>query len=183
MAELIDKLITFAYLKKEVDVPPSINPDEFDHKIYRAQERLRMLMGDEFYQDFLTVYKSTRVAFSGNTIYAALYDPYIKQFIAWQAFVYWTVEANLKPTNGGYRVVSEENSVAASDEQMTVLIKDRKQQAEYYTKLLVDYMKNHYTDLPLYDNSCRSDLTGNSFHISAVKKNHDHNCKCNRCRC
>ena|SRR5688500_16641623 len=177
MAELVDKLINFAYLKKEVDVPQNIDSQEFDHKIYRAQERLRMLMGDEFYQDFLSHYKANTF----SSAYESLYKPYVKQFVAWQAFTYWTVEANFKPTRSGYRVHSEENSTPVTTEDMTILIKDRKQQTEYYAKLLVDYMKNHAADLPLYDNGCRN-LTGNSFHISAVKNKHEHNCRCHGCR-
>lgn len=178
MAELIDKLITFAYLKKEVDVPQNIADNEFDHKIYRAQERLRMLMGDEFYLDFLAKYKANTF----SAVYTALYSPYIKQFIAWQAYVYWTVEVQYKPTRSGYRIHSEDNSVAANEDQMSILIKDRKQQAEYYTKLLVGFMENHAADYPLYGNACKS-LTGNSFHISAVRRStHDEDCTCRNCR-
>lgn len=179
MAQLTDKLITFAYMRGEVDVPQSIDAEEFDHKIYRAQEKLRMIMGDEFYQDFLTNYKANTL----SAAYTTLYNPYIKQFVAWNALVFWTMEANLKPTRAGYRVHTEENSVAATDEQMSVLLKDRKQQAEYYTKLLAGFLDNHYADYPLYNQKCNNNLIGNSFHISAVRNKHSHNCNCNKCRC
>jgi hypothetical protein len=182
MAQLNDKFITFAYMRGEVDIPQNIPSAEFDHKISRAQERLRMLMGDEFYQAFLTAYKASTKQNPLTGAYAGLYDPYIKQFVAWQAYAYWTVEANYKPTIAGYRVHTEENSVAATMEEMAILIKDRKQQAEYYTKLLVDYMDNHAADLPLYQNNCRN-LTGNTFHLTAVKKTHGDDCHCRRCRC
>jgi hypothetical protein len=178
MAQLTDKLITFAYMRGEVDVPQSINDEEFDHKIYRAQEKLRMIMGDEFYQDFLTNYKANSL----SAVYTALYNPYIKQFIAWNAFVFWTLEANLKPTRAGYRVHTEENSVAATDGQMSVILKDRKQQAEYYTKLLAGFLDNHAADYPLYNQKCNNNLVGNSFHISAVRNKHSHHCNCDKCR-
>lgn len=179
MAELIDKLITFAYLRQEIDIPQNIHDQEFDHKIYRAQERLRMLMGDEFYQDFLTKYKAGTLSAS----YQSLYNPFIKQFIAWQTCQYWTLEANFKPTRSGFRVHTEENSVIATDIQMSMILKDRKQQAEYYTNLLVDFLNNHASDYPLYKNKCGHNLAGNSFHISAVKNRmHDHHCTCSRCR-
>lgn len=178
MAQLIDKLITFAYLKQEVDIPQSVPDQELDHKVYRAQERLRMLMGDEFYQDFLTKYKANQL----SVVYSALYNPYVKQFIAWQACVYWTVEANFKPTRSGFRVPSEENSTAVTDVQLSIIIKDRKQQAEYYVKQLVDFMENHSSEYPLYENKCGSKVTGNTFHISAVKnRSHYHGCTCGRC--
>lgn len=179
MAQLTDKLITFAYLKQEVDIPQNIPDAELDHKVYRAQERLRMLMGDEFYQDFLIKYKANQF----SAVYTSLYNPFVKQFVAWQACVYWTLEANFKPTRSGFRVHSEENSVVVTDDQLTVILKDRKQQAEYYVKLMVDFMNNHAADYPLYNNKCGNNLTGNTFHISAVKnRRHDHDCCCGRCR-
>lgn len=179
MAQLADKLITFAYLKQEIDVPQNVESQEFDHKIYRAQERLRFLMGDEFYQDFLTNYKNNTLSSAYNT----LYNPYIKQFIAWQANVYWTMEANFKPTRSGFRVHSEENSVAVTDEQLSMILKDRKQQAEYYVKALVGFLENNSENYPLYDSNCGRKSIGNSFHISAVKnKSHGHDCGCGRCR-
>lgn len=178
MAQLVDKLITFAYLKQEVDIPQNIPDAELDHKVYRAQERLRMLMADEFYQDFLTKYKANTF----SVAYTALYNPFVKQFVAWQACVYWTLEANFKPTRSGFRVHTEADSVITTDDQLSIILKDRKQQAEYYVKLLVDFLSNHSDDYPLYGNKCGNTLTGNSFHISAVKNiGHDHGCTCGRC--
>ena len=177
MAQLTDKLITFAYMKQEVDIPQSVDDAELDHKIYTAQETLRMLMGDAFYQDYKNWYKNNGT----NAAYTTLYN-YIKQYVAWQANEYWTIRANFKPTRSGFRVHTEENSVVATDIQMATIIKDAKQKAQYYKVLLVDYMNDHTTDYPLYTNNCGKSFTGNTFHISAVKKNHHHNCKCNRCR-
>jgi hypothetical protein len=177
MAELTDKLITFAYLKKEVDIPQNIPDLELDHKVYTAQELLRMLMGDEFYQDFLTKYKANTF----STSYLALYE-YVKQFIAWQAHEFWIVKANFKLTRSGVRVHSEENSVAATDLQMASLIKDAKQKSQYYKMLLVDFLNAHSTDYELYTKNCGHDLNGNTFRISAIKNKHREDCNCRRCR-
>lgn len=173
-----DKLIDYAYLKEEVDIPQNIEDSVLEHKIYRAQEMLRMLIGDEFYQDYKTNYKA-------NTLSAAylLFQPYVKQFIAGQAYEYYTIKANFNPTRSGFRVHTEENSVVATDVQMATLIKDAKQQAQFYKTLLVDFLEGNKDNYPLYSNYCGNNLTGNSFHISAVSKKHHHKCKCNRCRC
>lgn len=164
MAKL-DKLITYAFLRDQVDISQNIPDDELEHPIFRGQEMVRMLMGDEFYQDFLTHYKANTL----STVYLTLY-PYIKQFVAWQAYQFWSVKANFKATRSGWRVHSEANSVATSDAQLAIIIKDAKLQAEYYKTLMVDFLKGHASDYRLYQNSCGGDLTGNSFHISAVKK-------------
>lgn len=174
-----DKLITYAYLKEQVDIPQSIPDEELEHKVYRAQEMLRMLMGDSFYQDFLTNYNNNTL----SSAYNSLYSPYIKQFIAWQANEYWTVKANFKSTRAGFRVHTEENSVVATDIQMATLIKDAKQQAQYYKTLMIDFLNDNYSNYPLYSTYCHSNLSGNSFHISAVKNKHKESCKCKSCRC
>lgn len=177
MAKL-DKLITYAYLKEETDLPQNLTDQELEHSIYRGQEMLRMLMCDEFYQAFLSAYLSAPL----TGVYASLY-PYIKQFIAWQAKEYWTVNCNFKPTRSGIRVHTEANSVVATDIQMAMLIKDAKQRSQYYKKLLVDFIEGNRTNYPLYCGDCHGSLAGNSFHISAVKNKHKDGCNCNHCRC
>ena len=179
MAELTDKLINFAYLKREVDIPQNIPDDELDGKIYTAQEMLRMLMGDDFYRDFLAKYKANTM----SSAYNSLYSPYIKQFVAWQAHEYWVVKANFKPTRSGFRVHTEENSVVATDLQMAAIIKDAKQKSQYYKTLMVDFLNGHSSDYPLYSGNCQQSSTGNTFRISAVKNKHREDCNCRRCRC
>jgi len=164
MAKL-DKLITYAYLKDEVDVPTNIDDQEFDKPITRAQETLRMLIGDEFYQDFQTKYQSNTL----SSVYQLLF-PYIKQFLAWEAYEKWTIKANFKPTRSGFRVHSEDNSQIASDAAMASIIRDAKGQSQYYKSILLDYLSNHSSDYPLYTTSCNNSNAGNSFRISAVRR-------------
>jgi len=163
MAKL-DKFIDYAYLREEVDLPQNIIDSELEHPIYRSQEMLRMLMGDEFYRDVMTNFYANTM----SVAYSAVF-PYIKQFVAWQAYQFYTVKANFKPTRAGFVVHTNPNSQPASDIQMSIIIKDAKLQAEYYKKLLTDFLNGHSSDYPLYNNNCNSNLSGNSFHISAVK--------------
>ncbi len=178
MAKL-DKLITYAYLKEECDLPQNIDDIDLEHKIYRAQEMLRMILGDAFYQAFLSEYKSTLSA-----AYQALYSPYVKQFVAWQSHQFYVVKANFKSTRSGYRVHTEENSVVATDAQMAPIHKDANQQAQYYKELLIGFLDSHASDYPLYTTRCGTkNVSGNGFHISAVKnKNCDkHRRSCKTC--
>lgn len=176
MAKL-DKLITYAYLREEVDMPNNIPEIELEHKIYSAQETLRMLMGDEFYQDFLVNYRNSTF----SSAYNSLYDPYIKQYVAWQAHEYWVQKANFKITPAGFRVYNEDHSVPATDVQMAYIINAAKQKAQYYKQLVVGFLNGNSSNYPLYTTGCRVSNVGNSFHISAVRNNHGHGCKCNSC--
>jgi hypothetical protein len=166
MAKL-DKLITYAYLKEEVDLPQNLDDSELEHPIYRAQETLRMLMTDEFYQDFLTNYKNGTL----SVVYDATF-PYLKQFIAWQAYEFWVPRANFKVTRAGFRVHKEDHSEPAPEANMAFIIKDAKAQSQYYKNLLIGFLDNHYQDYPLYATDCRPKNSGNSFKISAVKNKH-----------
>lgn len=168
MAKL-DKLITYAYLKEECDLPQNLPDAELEHKIYRAQEMLRMLMTECFYTEFLAAYKAGPL----SPAYQALYDPYIKQFVAWQAHEFWVIKANFKPTRSGIRVHTEDNSQAASDTQMATLYKDAGHQSQYYKNLFLGFLKDHAADYPSCATSCEGKPNaGNSFHISAVKNKH-----------
>lgn len=166
MAKL-DKFITYAYLREEVDIPQNIPDEELEHPIKKGQETARMLMGDEFYQDFLSNYRANTLSSVYNTLF-----PYMKQYIAWQAYYEWVIKANFKPTRAGFRVHSEENSTPASDTQMGILINKAKYDSERYKKTFVEFMSSHRTDYPLYHTCCSSGLTGNAFHISVVKNKH-----------
>lgn len=159
-----DKLITYAYLREECDLPQNLDDSELEKHIYAAQEMLRADIGDGFYQDFLSNYLADTL----STVYNSVYSPYIKQFVAWKAAEYWTVKANFKVTRAGFRVHSEENSVVATDTQMAEIIKDAKYKASFYKNLLIDYLDNHSESYPLY-NRCGSKKS-NGFGITVVKK-------------
>lgn len=166
MAKL-DKLVTYAYVKDELDIPTNVPDQEFDKPITRAQEVLRMLIGDEFYQDFQTNYQANTLSASYTTLF-----PYIKQFLAWEAGEKWTLRANYKATRSGFRVHTEENSQVASDQAMAAIFRDAKAQSQFYKNILIGYLDNHSTEYELYNQGCHNKNVGNSFKISAVKNKH-----------
>lgn len=166
MAKLI-KLINYAYVKDQCDLPENLEDKEFNRYVYRAQEVLRMVMGDDFYQDYKTNFEAGTL----SAVYTSLQD-YIDQYLAWQVHEYWVPFANLKKTRAGFRVHTEANSQAATDVQMAGVIKDAKYQSQYYKELLIGFLKNHSEDYPLYENCCGKNVKGNAFHVSAVKNKH-----------
>jgi hypothetical protein len=180
MAKL-DKLVTYAYVKDEVDLPTNIPDQEFDKPITRAQEVLRMLIGEDFYQDFQTNFQANTLSSAYTTLF-----PYIKQFLAWDANEKWTLKANFKPTRSGFRVHSEDNSTVASDAAMAAIYRDAKAQSQFYKNILIAFLDSHSGDYPLYGQGCHNPNTGNSFKISAVKNvnrqpdlyGRNHGCKC-----
>lgn len=175
----VDKLITYAFMKEVCDIPVQIDEQELEHPIYQAQETLRMLMGDEFYQNYLTNYKANSL----SSAYTAL-QTYLNKYIAWQAYEFWIVKANLKPTRAGFVQMQGENFTPASDVQMANLIKIAKQQSQMYKVQMVDYLNGHSSDFTLYSVNCHGNLTGNTFRITVARSKNKHgiDCNCRRCR-
>ncbi len=165
------KFITYAYLRSECDISSNIEDDVLDNKIKMAQNMLRMILGTEFYQEIETQNPVSK----DNTLTPdnlALYDPYLKQFIAWQAYQYWLIKANFAETKSGIRIHTEENSEIASDTQMGSLIALAKGNAELYKGYMMTFLKQAQAadnaKYPLYG-SCNKHY-GANFHITALKK-------------
>lgn len=157
------KLITYAYLYEECDMPKSLPTDEVDAFIYRAQENLRATIGDAFYQDFKSNFEAQTLSDAYNSLL-----PYVKQFLAWQTNELWTIRANFKTTRSGFRVHTEDNSVIASEKEMAPIIKDAHYRSDYYRNLLVDFLELYSTNYPLFD-KCHTKNHG-GFKMTVVKK-------------
>lgn len=176
----MSKLINYQYLRNEVDISQNIPDKELDSPIKRSQEMLAMVIGDDLFNELDSQNTSPATSFSvGNTTLL----PYVKKFLAWQAYQFWLPKANLKDTKSGLRVMHEDNSTAASDKQMAELIRDAKMWAQTQKEKLVQFLEDNYTSYPLYDYNCSTNKrTGTGFHITSVGGKHKHGCGCNDCR-
>jgi hypothetical protein len=169
------KLINYQYLRNEVDISQNIPDKELDNAIKRSQEMLEMVIGTSLYDEL----QSQAPTFSEANV--TLMD-YVKKFLAWQAYQFWLVKANIKDTRAGLRVLTEDNSQPASDKQVAELIRDAKMWAQTQKEKLVSFIEENHESYPLYDYRCKTNKrTGTGFHITAVGK-HTHGCKCNSCR-
>lgn len=171
------KLISYQYLRSETDISQNIPDKELDFPIKRAQEMLSMVLGVDLYAEIDSQYPN-----SLSTANHSLYNPYIKQFLAWQAYQFWIVKANFKTTPSGIRVHSEENSTPATDLQMASLIRDAKEMAQTYKEKMLYYIKLNIDNYPLYGNNCNSNNnSGTGFHITAIGGKHSKYCGCSSC--
>lgn len=176
---MITKLVTYAYVRSECDISQNVPDEELDSKIRWSQDMLRMLLGKSFYDEIVSQFASNALS-SDNT---AVYDPFIKQFLAWQTNEYWTIRANFKDTRAGFRVHIEENSNPTSDTQLAMLIKEAKGKSSTYKNELLGFLNEAQTrdssKYPLYRPGCHFN-SGNGFHISSVTKRDRNNCSINR---
>ena len=173
------KLINYQYLRNECDVSQNVPDKELDNPIKRAQEMLEMIIGDEFYAEIEMQFNTTPQSFSETNTTLL---PYVKKFLAWQAYQFWIPKANFKDTRAGFRILREDNSDAASEKDMATLIRDVKMWAQTQKEKMTSFLDEHHEDYPLWGYKCGPNKrTGTGFHITSVGR-HDHGCKCNSCR-
>jgi hypothetical protein len=171
----VAKLINYQYVKNETDISPNVQDEELDSPIKRSEEMLAMIIGDGLYGEL----SSQNPNFAGANI--ALM-PYVKKFLAWQAYQFWLPKANFKTHNSGLRVHREDNSEPATDAQMATLIRDAKVWVQTHKERLVAHLDLNHDSFPLYDFHCNTNKrTGTGFHITAVG-GHGSHCGCHSCR-
>lgn len=170
------KLINYQYLKLETDISQNVPDSELDTPIRRSEEMLAMVIGQDLYDEIA----GQNPNYTGANV--ALM-PYVKKFLAWQAYQFWLPKANLKTHQSGIRVHKEDNSDPASDNQMATLIKDAKMWCQTQKEKMVQYLEDNYTAFPLYDYNCGTNKrTGTGFHITAIGTKHGRECGCYSCR-
>lgn len=168
------KLINYQYLKTETDISQNVPETELDNPIKRSEEMLEMVIGNALYLELT----GQNPNFTGANITLM---PYVKKFLAWQAYQFWLPKANFKTHNSGLRVHREDNSDPATDSQMATLIRDAKMWGQTQKEKLVQYLEDNHDSYPLYAYDCGPNKkTGTGFHITAV--GHGKNCTCNSCR-
>jgi len=175
----MSKLINYQYVRNETDISQNVGDAELDVPIKRSQEMLEMIIGDELVAELVSQDITTPKSFTAaNT---ALMN-YVKPFLAYQAYQFWLPKANFKTHDSGIRVHEEDNSRAATTEEMATLIRDAKMWVQTKKERLVQFLEDNCSTYDLYDCGCGSNKrTGTGFHITAVGGKHKHGCKCDLC--
>lgn len=167
----MSKLITYAYFKGETDISQVVDNEKLDNPIKHAGDRLKELITSSFYDELVAQYSTNPQSFSTDNL--AFYDPYVKQYLAWQAYEFYIVKANSYETRTGLRIFKEENSDAISDKTHGELIALAKRQTQFYKDRMINFLRScqraDKTKYPLYTITDKY-TTGNGFGISAVTK-------------
>lgn len=167
----MSKLITYAYMKEETDISSVVENSKLDNPIKNAGDRLKALIGKLFYDELVSqVITTPKTLTTANNTF---FDPYVKQYLAWQAYEFYIVKANSFETRIGVRIFKEDNSDAASDKMMGEQIAMAKRQSQFYKDVMINFLRtsqrNSSTAYPLYTmtGTC---TTGSAFGISAISK-------------
>lgn len=168
----MSKLVTAAFVKSETDLDDSVASRALDNPIKWAMDRLRFLLGRAFYDQIVTQGTSTPTSFSAAN--SSLFDPYVKQFLAWQAYEFYLVGITATIKRGGLRVVKDEVDDPAPDSTVNLLIKTAKEQTNFYKGELVNYLikeqENDSTAFPLYEQDCDNVQFKGSSGLTGISK-------------
>jgi len=163
-------LLTLSYLNTACFLSLNEDDKKYNMCLEDAEEDLKDILGVEFYDQIITQYPG----FSGASDNAALYDPYIKKFLAWQTYYHYLKFANVNATPTGIRTFDDENSSIATDIQMYSLEKNVKAKADRFKFRLINYLKeqqaNDSTKFPLWEDECKEQM---SFAITSIDKTSD----------
>lgn len=167
----MSKLITYAYLKQETDISDIVDNKKLDNPIKNACDRLKFLLGVQFYNELVTQNSTLPNSFTSANL--AFFDPYVKQYLAWQAYQFYIVKANTFEARTGVRIFQEENSIPATDKTMGEQIALAKQQLQIYKDGMLNFLASakrvSSSAYPLYNVACGTSRS-NSFGITAVSK-------------
>lgn len=170
-------LIPISYLNEACFL--SLNEDDKKYQMCLkvAQDNLKNIIGGEFYEQIETQYQADTLSADND----ALYDPYIKDYLAWQTAVNYQPFVNFNNTPTGNREFIDENSTVLSDVKQFGVEKAYKKHRDFYKGELISFLKkaqaNDATKYPLWEETCRTEF---SFGITAVSKTSNALFKVNR---
>lgn len=135
-----------------------------------SQDTLEEILGTEFYNEIETEYDADTLTADNDD----LYDPFIKDFIAWLTYLNYLKFANSDNTPTGVREFSDENSSIVNDVKMYGIEKNVRGMVDFYRGKMLNFLKlEQYKDgskYPLYKESCKTDF---GFAITSIDKKSD----------
>jgi hypothetical protein len=163
-------LIPQPYLNEACFLSLNVDNKKYSMVLKLAQEDLEDVLGVTFYAEIETQYNTQELTDDND----ALYEDYIKDYLAWRTYFHFLKFANLDQTPTGIREFTDDNSTVASDIKMYSLEKNVKARADNYKFRLINFIKleqsRDSTKYPYFTESCREEM---SFGITAVDKSSD----------
>jgi hypothetical protein len=160
-------LIPQPYLNEACFLSLNVDNKKYSMVLKLAQEDLEDVLGVTFYAEIETQYNTQELTDDND----ALYEDYIKDYLAWRTYFHFLKFANLDQTPTGIREFTDDNSTVASDIKMYALEKNVKARADNYKFRLINFIKleqsRDSTKYPYFTESCKEEM---SFGITAVGK-------------
>lgn len=165
-------LIDTAFFRDFNSVDDNVDSTDIDKKIFKAERKLRFLLGPAFFSEIETQYDAQTDTSGLSADNLALYDPYIKEFLAAEAYVTLLEHGTLNVQRGGLVVFRNENNEPGSDKIIGEAIRAAKNEAEQFKNVMVSFIEGEKNrdsaKYPLF--TCGDKRLGTQFQITAIKK-------------
>lgn len=160
-------MIPIAYITETCVLSENIAQKALQVPLDMALDNLRNILGSTFYDELKAQYNTNPSIFTDAN--QALYDPYIKKYLAWQTYLYHLIFSNQASTPTGIRSFNDENSSILNDISMHALEKNIQQRMNFYKFDMINFLKtaksNDSAAYPLYDNCCKQEF---SFGVTSI---------------
>lgn len=163
----MNNLIPIAYLNEVCFL--SLNTDDKKYKaaLDEAQDDLTEILGAQFYNEIEDQYINNTLTTDND----ALYDDYIKKYLAWQTYLNYIGFANNDSTPTGIRKFNDENSELLTGVEMYALEKKINGKVQKYKGKMINFLRLSQeidsTKYPLYHHKCKEEF---SFGITSITK-------------
>lgn len=129
------------------------NPDKkYKMALKLAQDQLKSILGREFYEEIETQYDAQVDTLT--TANDALYEGYIKDYLAWQTYLFYLAFSQADDTPTGLREFTEENSSLISDIKLSARERNIEAQMQFYKGAMINFLReaqaNDSTAYPLW---------------------------------
>ncbi len=170
-------LIPLAYLNEACFLSLNEDDKKYQFNLEEAQDDLADIIGKEFYEEIESQYDADTL----TTDNEALYEGYIKKFLAWQTNLYYQGFANQNHTPTGNREFNDENCSIISDVKQYGFEKNIRNRAVKQKNKMINFLnleqEKDSTKYPKYEKKCRDDF---GFAITSVDKSSDALLKVNK---
>lgn len=144
-------LISTNSFSERVDVSSHIADKYLDRHILTAQDRyLRPILGDAFFNQLIDE-KETGYWTGSNE---AFVTDRVTPFLVWRSYQVYLPHSQIFMTGMGPRVMQEDNSRPLSDAQIQVLTDQARDQAQFFERILIEYLDDNKADFELWAESC-----------------------------
>lgn len=162
-------MIAVAYIQQTCFLSQNIALEKLNIALEMAQDDLRDLFGSSFYDQLKAQYETSPVPTGFSAENLAVYDPYIKKYLAWQSYFYFLIFGNQDSTPTGFRAFTDENSSILDDVSMYSLEKNVRGQAYKYRGKMLSFLnqakKANSASYPYYHEKCADEF---AFAITSV---------------
>ena len=143
------------YMKRYTHLNGSVEEDYLTPSIKLAQDKyVQSFLGTDLFDKL----KADVVAGTVTGDYETLMDDYVREVTMWWAMVEYLPNSHTRVDNGGLVVRTSDDAQIPTQGEIRRLIAAARQNAQHYSKRLIDYLCNNSSSFPEYSTNTEGDM-------------------------